>query len=344
MTIENPMLRYFVPGSYSFMKPELVAAHGRRFPLMLNIEPTLACNLRCYMCPSHNGSVGDDAKRATGMMDWGLFTRLMDECAAEGSVLVLNMHKDGESMLHPRFLDMIAYAKAARAAEIVHFNTNATFTKPDTIDRLFDSGVDDITISIDAYWPETFKRVKGKDLLAVVNANAERMFERRAQRNLDRPYMRVKMLGAPELEAEFALFQERWKGIADEVQVQRIHNFAGGLDFVEAPEGERYPCAFPFYSTAVNWDGTVTICHRDYNNIDVLGDVTTQSLKEVYVGTVYRRYLEALRDGREGDLPVCGGCDNWAHGPRLDGDVVDELTTQADGPAGRPAPVGEANR
>ena len=50
----NRMKKYFVPGSYSFLKPEIIAEKGRTFPLMLNLEPTLACNLRCFFCPSHN--------------------------------------------------------------------------------------------------------------------------------------------------------------------------------------------------------------------------------------------------------------------------------------------------
>jgi len=327
--MENRLASYFIPGSYSFMKPEIVAKSDRGFPLMLNVEPTLACNLRCFMCPTHNEHVCTAGIRRTGMMAWELYAKIIDECAAEGPVLVLNLHKDGESLLHPRFLDMIAYAKRRGAAEMVHFNTNATFD-PGIVDALLDTGIDDITVSVDAFHPETFEQVKGRDLLPQVIANAERLLERRAQRNLDHPYIRVKMLGTEDLAKEFDLFHDYWADKADEVQVQKLHNFGGGLDFVERPVGARYPCAFPFYSTAVNWDGTVTLCHRDYNNTDVFGDVTKETLKQIYTGPKYRRYLRALIDGNEDALPICRTCDNWADGPDYGPETTQGLSGDLD--------------
>lgn len=318
MRLENPMRPYFIPGSYSFMLPELVAAGKADFPLMLNIEPTLNCNLRCFMCPAHNEGASGRMRRAKGFMDWDLFTRLMDECAAEGPVLVLNMHKDGESTLHPRFADMLAYARKKNAAEIIHFNTNATFENPSLVDAILESGVDDISLSIDAFEPETFLKVKGRDLFDRVLANCHAFFERRAALGLKRPFIRAKMLGAPDLAGEFERFAAYWGPIADEVQVQPLHNFAGGLGPVRQTDATaRYACQFPFFSTAVNWDGGVTLCHRDCFGEDILGDVNTASIKTVYTGERYQAYRRALAQGRASELPLCAGCDNWSDGPRL---------------------------
>lgn len=324
--IENPMRPYFIPGSYSFMRPELLEQGRPDFPLMLNIEPTLNCNLRCFMCPAHNEGSRGRMRRARGFMDWGLFTRLMDECAAEGSVLVLNMHKDGESTLHPRFADMLAYARQKNAAKVIHFNTNASFDDPGLVDAILKSGVDDISLSIDAFEPETFRKVKGRDLFGRVLANCHAFFERRAALGLDRPFIRAKMLGAPDLAGEFDRFAEYWGPIADEVQVQPLHNFAGGLGAVRTTgDRPRHACEFPFFSTAVNWDGGVTLCHRDCFGEDILGDVSDATLREVYTGARYRAYRLALAQGRAHELPLCAGCDNWSDGPRLPEALLDRL-------------------
>lgn len=323
MTRRNRMTDYFVPGSYSFFKPEIVAEKGRGFPLMLNLEPTLVCNLKCFMCPTHNEASKAMDLRSKGHMDFALYEKIMAECAAEGPVLVLNLHKDGESLLHPRFTDMIALAKDSGAAELVHFNTNATFKDDRLIDRILEAGADDITMSVDAVRPETFLKVKGKDLLHVVEANVEKFLKRRDELG-STCWIRVKILGTDDLGDEWDLFRERWEGLADEVQMQRIHNFAGGLDF-NREDPDRYACEFPFYSTAVNWDGTVTICHRDFNNTDVFGNVNDQTLREIYTGEKYVRYLKALASNDESGLPICRGCDNWKDGPDLGDDLVKRL-------------------
>ena len=136
---------------------------------------------------------------------------------------------------------------------------------------------------------------------------------------LDRPFIRAKMIGlkTEESQEEFKLFKEEyWEPKADEVQCQQIHNFAGGLDFQRKQEN-RYPCEFPFYSTAINWDGTITICHRDFNNKDVFGNASDQSIKEIYLRRKYQNYLQAMIQGKDSTLPICAGCDNWKDGPNL---------------------------
>ncbi|MCB0344578.1 MAG: radical SAM protein [Bdellovibrionales bacterium] len=315
MKIRNKLKDYFVQGSYSFMKPEIIAESDRSFPLMLNIEPTLACNLSCYMCPAHNEESRDANMRKAGMMSWELYTKIIDECAAEGPIKVLNMHKDGESLLHPRFVDMLVYAREKKAAEIIHFNTNLTFKDQSIIDRIYDSGVDDITLSVDAVTAEGFIKVKGKDMYDRVVSNVHAFFDKRAKRNLDGPFIRVKMLGTDENSEELEEFKKIWEDIADEVQVQKIHNFAGGLTFIRKINPDRYPCAFLFYSTAINWDGTVSICHRDFKGEDIMGDVNENTLKEVYTNEKYQAYLQHHIKGCADNIPLCRSCDNWEDGP-----------------------------
>ncbi len=327
--IPNPMIPYFIEGSYSFIKPEIIAESDRSFPLMLNIEPTLACNLGCFMCPAHNNSVSN--MRKSGLMTWELYTKIIDECAAEGGVKILNLHKDGESLLHPKFADMITYAKEKKAAEVIHFNTNLTFKNQKLVDKILLSGVDDITFSIDAACPETFYEVKGKDLYQQVVDNARAFYKRRDELGLKAPYMRVKMLGTGENAEELERFREMWIDTADEVQVQMLHNFAGGLEFDRSLQENRFPCAFLFYSTAINWDGTVTICHRDFKGEDLFGDVNEHTLKEIYTGQKYRRYMELHNTGKEEQISLCQFCDNWKDGPNL-ADMTQRLANPPGGP------------
>lgn len=65
---------------------------------VINLEPTNACNLNCIMCIRGN--------RPIGMMQLDLFRHLIDEAADMGGVS-LYLHVGGESLLHPRFVEML---------------------------------------------------------------------------------------------------------------------------------------------------------------------------------------------------------------------------------------------
>ena len=97
------------------------------FPLHLDLDPTNACNLKCTMCPRthylNNGLTNWAPGGKIGFMDFALFCRIIDQ-AADNGVYSIKLNYLGEPLLHPRVVDMVAYAKA-RGLEVM-MNTNAT--------------------------------------------------------------------------------------------------------------------------------------------------------------------------------------------------------------------------
>ena len=88
-------------------------------PIRLWVEPTSYCNLRCVMCPQ-----SFPRAHAKGYMDWDLFRKIIDEAAE--FVYDINLHHTGESTLHKRLPDMIAYARQAGIYTRLH--SNGTFS------------------------------------------------------------------------------------------------------------------------------------------------------------------------------------------------------------------------
>ena len=90
----------------------------RTFPDRMYLESTNICNLQCVMCPNVLGQIS----RAKGLLDYQLFTQIIDEMAPH--VQATTLHIWGEPLLHPRIYDMMAYcSKRGLHAEI---STNAT--------------------------------------------------------------------------------------------------------------------------------------------------------------------------------------------------------------------------
>jgi hypothetical protein len=304
-----PMRGFFSPDTLSFPREDLVRQAAARFPVMLNIEPTLRCNSSCVMCPRRL------ARRPAGDMDMGLLARLVSEMAAEGSVQVVNLHKDGEPLLHPRLEEMASRLKNSGACAFVHFNTNALLLDAERGHRLLDSGTDDVTMSIDAVTPETYFRVKGREGLGIVEANVLGLLDLRARKGQDTPWVRAKIVAMPETESEIEPFIRRWEGVADEVQVQEVHNYGGGNAHAGASQAGRYPCQAWWSSMAVNWDGTASVCAVDFSGEVILGDLNTETIAQVFRGPAYTRHRQAMLRGDFGTHALCSACTVWRVGP-----------------------------
>lgn len=303
------MRRYFAPGTLSFPAEKLVEQSALAFPVVMNIEPSLRCNSNCIMCPRTR------AVRPVGDMEFELFRKIAAEMAEAGGVRVCNFHKDGEPLMNPRLEEMIGLAKDSGACDFSHFNTNALLLSKERALRLIECGVDDITMSVDAATEETFALVKQTGSLRLVEGNIERLLELREHGRSSTPWVRVKLCAMEETIPEIDRFVKRWTGIADEVQIQEVHNYGGGNEGSMAGQEGRYPCQFWWSSMAVNWDGTVSVCSVDYSGKVILGDLKRDSIRSIYGGPAYSLHRRAMLSGDYGFHPVCSGCTVWKVGP-----------------------------
>lgn len=279
------------------------------FPLVLNIEPTNRCNLKCIYCPR------EKADKGIGMMNWEVFTRIIDEAAEYKKLLMLHLFKDGESFLHPRLIDMIRYAKKKETAETIRLNTNALCWNERTIDELLDSGLDDITVSLDAAWPETYKKHKGVDCLPLVEKQVRQFFEKRGRSGATTPLVRVKIMEFDEIsKAEIEHFFDKWSGIADQVQVTGIHSWGGAIRNLMISDEvsiERHPCPILWYSLVVNWNREVTVCSVDWNTEIKVGRTNGQGLNHIWNSRAMKDVRRTHLEGRQGRYNACKQCVVW---------------------------------
>jgi radical SAM protein with 4Fe4S-binding SPASM domain len=299
----------YVEGTLTCLKQETIKrVINTDFPNILNLEPTNACNLKCSYCPR------EMADKGVGFMPWEIYTRIIDEAASYPQLIMLNLHKDGESFLHPRFLDMVRYAKKREVAKTIHVNTNGMCWSEKMLDGILDTEIDDITVSLDAAWRQTFKKYKGADALSKVEDAVLLLLRKREQRRLKKPFIRVKIMEfggvTPE---EIRDFFAKWEGVADLVQVTGIHNWSGGVEVEVSDERSRgrYPCVIMWYALVVNWNGEVTFCSVDWNTELKLGNVHQQSLHQIWNSRRAREARNSQIEGDWGRYPVCRDCVVW---------------------------------
>ncbi len=126
-------------------------------PHIHQIEPTNQCNCSCIMCPRDRYMTRD-----IGYMEMDSFQRLIGEISTfpdDIKAKEIELFHFGESLFHPRILDMVHCTSLAGLKPVLSVNP-ANFSQ-DQIDRLSGSGPLKIIISLDSLNPDTFKAIRG---------------------------------------------------------------------------------------------------------------------------------------------------------------------------------------
>ena len=130
------------------MQKELTKYTVNAFPKRVETELASACNLRCTYCPrKHMDNLNE-------FMDFSLFKKLIDELS-EYPNTILVLHRRGESLLHPNFIDACKYVKGKFSQ--IELATNASLLDEERSKAII-GAIHYISFSIDI--PEVFDRTR----------------------------------------------------------------------------------------------------------------------------------------------------------------------------------------
>jgi len=152
-------------------------------PSRMYIECTAACNISCTeaCCAPETGIT---RTRQSGMLDFNLFTRVVDE--AGPSLVRIDFFNYGEAFLHKRAVEMCEYIKSKFPHIYLYTSTNGLALTEAQARRLVHSGIDEVTFSIDGASQPAYEkyRRRGKFDLAIANLRAMADEKRKAGRDL----------------------------------------------------------------------------------------------------------------------------------------------------------------
>ena len=262
-------------------------------PEIVQIESTNICNAKCVFCPR------DDMHRDEGIMDMALFKKIADECAAL-NITHMRMHNYGEAFADRLLVDKVRYAKSIGIREVGLISNGSLITER-AARGMVDAGLDAINISMDAAGKEVFESTRlGLNYDKVV-ANVERLIQIRDEAGKRRPKLILSFVRQNNSTEEQA-FIAHWRKKADKIHVTDLHNWAGTLN---QESDVRFPCYRPWLTFTVLWDGRVSLCCADFDGREVLGDLRTSTIRDIWNGPAYRKVRRAHLDhGGPVDLPV----------------------------------------
>lgn len=255
-------------------------------------------------------------------MPFELYRKVLDDLSKNGQLIMLNFHKDGESLLHPQITDMITLANNHEVSQCYHLNTNGTIVDYRLARQLLKAGLNDITFSVDAFCADTYASLKGRDLLQQVERGIFDFLQ--AKKDLRASCcVRVKIMEHDLVEKhEINAFKNFWQNHVDQVQVTGCHNWSGAVDVscTDVPqEGapQRYPCNLLWYTLAVNSDGSVSPCNLDWNRQMIVGNVQNENLLDIFANSFELTKLRHQHVQNKCLPQTCADCVVWASGMNL---------------------------
>jgi hypothetical protein len=155
-------------------------------PSRLYIECTAACNISCSQacCAPETGIT---RTRQAGMLDYDLFTRVVDE--AGPALARIDFFNYGEAFLHKRALDMVEYIKSRFPHVYLYTSTNGLALTEEGAQRLARSGIDEVTFSIDGARAESYVQYRQRGDFAKAIRNLTALADEKRAHGLDVPFV-----------------------------------------------------------------------------------------------------------------------------------------------------------
>lgn len=237
----------------------------------IEIETVNRCNGKCTFCPV---SAGHDTRTKT-MMSEELFRKLIGELADINYSGRLALFSNNEPLLDPDIISRHQYARKMLPNARMHLFTNGSLL---TIEKFV-------------------ALVECLDELIIDNYNQDLSLTKPIQIIYD--------------------YCENHRELAEKVTIvlrkqDEILTSRGG----DAPNRNEKisfsaeTCALPFKQMIIRPDGKVSLCCNDPLGRMTLGDLTTETISEVWYGEPFTKVRKALLRGR-GQLDHCRYCDTF---------------------------------
>jgi MoaA/NifB/PqqE/SkfB family radical SAM enzyme len=138
-------------------------------PYTFTLETTTFCNLWCVICHHGNG-----AMPTRDYLDTAVIAKLSNFLSHAKRI---QLHGIGEPLLSPSFWKILELLPRGQGIHIT-INSNGTVLTEERIDRLLNSPLTQISISLDAARAETYGKIRGTDFHRVIG-NIRELVRRR---------------------------------------------------------------------------------------------------------------------------------------------------------------------
>ena len=240
--------------------------------LTVEINTTELCNRKCVFCPRYDKNVYPNRN----------LNMTVETAELIGKNLNINNYKGkisfsgfSENFINKKFVNIVAKLREYLPDSLFECNTNGDFVTENYVQRLYDAGLNLLYINL----------YDGIDQIEKFD-------------KIMKPFDKEKYkYRAHYSQADYGL---------------NLNNRGGsitwlGMDEQSVEELEGKPCHYPFYKMFVDWNGDVIFCSNDWQKEIKVGNMTKQTLEEVWLGEKLNIERRRLVKGDRSKSP-CNKC------------------------------------
>ncbi|NGZ29328.1 MAG: radical SAM protein [Magnetococcales bacterium] len=234
----------------------------------VTVELSGRCNLDCQMCARHNVMT-----RSQGDMSMETLRTLVENNPGINHYILVGW---GEMMLNPLFFEATTYLRERNKR--ISLTSNATLFTAGNIEKILQSGISHITISMDGL-DDVYQANRGIPFTKVERhliALAKRIRETKSG-----IYLEINSIGHPEVLKQERAMWERLGPYVDDIR------FSSHVEYNQMLKTNRSKPCREFWRGMISvlHDGRVVPCCMDYNASMVLGTVDEDSLLNLWNNT-----------------------------------------------------------
>jgi radical SAM protein with 4Fe4S-binding SPASM domain len=292
------------------------------FPDVIRLETSGRCNFRCIHCangqnPPKRGLLSPEVEEALDLQ----FHH------ADFIPRVMVLYHGGEPLMHPRLPEIIRKYKYMGVSKI-KLNTNASLLNADKARALIESGLDELYVSFDGESPEENDAIRKNGNFLAASANVKKLLRIKEECGARNPVVTV-------CNVRVATREMIEKYISDDAQgLPTIPQYlqdafgnvgAGAIQFISNPaiawpgmsksaafqihsaERDRIRfCSTPIETITVMANGDVVPCCIDIVGEQVLGNILSQTIFDIWKSPKSRAFRTAMVKGAP--IGICRRC------------------------------------
>jgi hypothetical protein len=266
-------------------------------PKYIQIETTIACNAECPFCPH------EQLTRRPRRMEDHVWKKIVDETRGLG--VTYRPFLINEPFSDHRMTEIMRYIRRDKTAKI-ELNSNGELLKEEKAREVLEIGIDVIRFSIDGFSEESFSKSRvGLDYHLTVE-RVQRFIEL-AKKHGGAGEIEVRMIDIEHNKHEQKPFVEFWTNTGATAIITDLYRWP----WEPGVEAVSLPCKKVLEEMFFFVNGKATLCCWDTNERGVIGDVTRQSVLEIWDGAVNNHYRRLLAEGRRSEILLCSKCEAY---------------------------------
>jgi MoaA/NifB/PqqE/SkfB family radical SAM enzyme len=256
-------------------------------------------------------------RRPQGTMSSEIFARVIEQCV-KNKIRTIVLTGFGEPLLDGEYVARIQYAKD-QGIPVVSCVTNGIMLSEDMAEKLFQAGLDYLSVSIDAATQKTYDTIHHRGssadcdgrIFSQVERNIEAVIRMKENRRARKPFFEVRFKDFDSNRPDLKQFIAKYKNRVDALTIyMNIFNWPGSDIPHNLPAGRnlRFPCYNLWSTVYVTFDGRFVLCCQDYEGRQELGDIRHGDITTVWHSEKLAGIRAKHLTGNFGTLPLCKDC------------------------------------